>query len=330
MELAKEDYLWLEKMTHLTELIDEVYKNLYECEFCDDSINFQKNLQHLQILIEEERKRYFQLWSNFQKIPLMIESIVNSGKIAYQYADIEAIVVQKMNDRVYRRIVAQLEYAFNFQFASCEDKSHLQFLLVLSDPPQVGISLSHELSYHVDMERAYQSDYYSIFLSLLNDYLKKKKDSTLMKTKYDVSFLNRDIETDMLESHFQINSSYFSRIDWNALLYRLHPNFYAEIVSGDSAEKLQHHIRVLLQLDNRAYEDENMALEVLLRSCFIRAALTMIDDTTFQQIKEIFEDYIQTPQYLFSHRGDDMTSNLVHKCFEKRKADRMRKSLVIK
>lgn len=160
----------------------------------------------------------------------------------------------------------------------------------------------------------------------LEDFLQKQEyrkfKNQLIKSKYDIAFINKDVEKDMIYSRYEISKDIYLNSRFIAdllkidlMIYNISRRLYGIMLSSD-------HISKMLEINDIDYSDDNKTLESIYRQCLIKATLLFMEDKDVAEVNCIFSELIKFKDYLNDQLNNRISGQLVANCFEDAKKDK--------
>ena len=106
---------------------------------------------------------------------------------------------------------------------------------------------------------------------------------------------------------------------------------YQIIRNTETITTIKEHIIKLLEINDNDYNNKEKNIESIIRQCYIRAFLTIIHEDIAYDINEYFHKLIESDEYLRTHQNNEISENIIIKCFKSQKYDRKKiRSISIK
>ena len=315
-KLEKEDYIKFDRLLKVTKSIYSLYNKLYELEIegKKDSEEYDKVLEYLNLSIEVENNIYKE-FNNFFKTISLIDNIIKDLPKKYNFYT-ESIIKRDLDRNIVQRILITL---INRAFTE-EDCIYETFIdnigyyneLICGDLDNL---LDKSVEKTLKMFKAIEKDYFNIFLYFLNEVKESAYEETfnnaLIKAKYDLSFLNRNIENDLINMRFELpdkiimNSKFISEnITFNNRNY----NYMKNVIGKYKAD---YNIHELLKQYDSDYSNEDCLISNFIRQLFLIASLILVSKKCIEQINNDFNKVIESDEYLKYHSDDKLSQNYI-------------------
>jgi len=284
--LEKKDYEQIRNITNLTLTIDKLYKKLYDLEIIDkkDTDDYKRILEHLNILIEKENKLYKECNLNSEKCISWVGYLLKDKSLFALKNDLESIVTQDYNDRVIRRILSVLTKIMekDHDFVKKMIPSDLINTAKELNIPNIDKMLSFSISNSVEIQKAYEKDLYSTYLLFLNDSIKKENNekirNNLINSKYNFSFIDKEIEEDMISNNFEVSDDLYLTSRLTADLFCMNLNLYNSLKDSFNSKISMKQIIELLKISDVEYNDFSKKTTSIVRKSLLKASFLMMSD----------------------------------------------------
>lgn len=183
---------------------------------------------------------------------------------------------------------------------NCEDKEKIQEMLEMIINNQFDDFLNSEVN-TLDYEMTEYDSFIQLFYSsqILNNYLiyiknlqqeeqLKKHRNEFIKTKYDISFTNKVVESRLKENKFNVNDNDFNKGVNDVEFLGLKEDVYNLVFNEHMLREAILHIRELMKIKDNDYKDKKVEKSVLLRKALIKATLLNIDEECLTKISSSY------------------------------------------
>lgn len=331
----KEELTIIESFLQSSHKINTIYEKLYNLE-----INNQKNSKEYLNLIKELKEEINIENNKYQKANLTIEQktkiieLLSTNPNSSKTDSITTIINQSDNDTITRRIFNILVNQTIVNIDYTKNNIPTELLELLNN---FGLSLDDNKTYteitnYSKIQLAINNDINSIFLVILQETLNlwkySKYKNNLLKALYSTSFINKDIEKELLNNNFNIpNNIYLSSKLVNDLL-KSNSNIYNIINTLLVEPQIEKHIINLLEIKDSEYNNPSINISSILTECYIRSLLTFLNDDRINHLKNQFLYLISNPIYLKNHANDRISQDSIMNCFRNVKYDKSKKRTI--
>lgn len=291
--LEKNDVELIRKLYNISSNIEQLYKKLIELESTGkkDSEEYQKYLGYLNMLIEIEDNYYSNINMSFDKIKEVLDNIllVIGGKISS--LDDHCALDQNYDNSIAIRICKKL-----YDLLKSDSESFSKFPKIKA----IEANISQEfngIANVLEIDKIYCKKVMIEFMGFLqkeiDDELNKGRTDDLIKAKYYMTFRNKDLEKEMISKGFNISSMQPS-VDEKGFANSHGMNVnkcteYRNVICGGFAAGQMDKIFLIKDLD---YSNPKDMITSILRRCYLRASLLMLDEDTFNMINDANNKYL--------------------------------------
>lgn len=184
------------------------------------------------------------------------------------------------------------------EIMDCNDKEKIQDILDMIINQQFDYLMDSNIDIDSkDFEKAEYDGFVQLFYinQILNNYLiyiknleqddkLKKYKNKFIKTKYDISFTNKIIESKLKENNFDVNENDFNAGLCDIEILGLKEDIYNQVFNEHMLRQAVYNIKELLNVKNNEYKDDDIERRVLLRKALINATLLNIDERCLTKI----------------------------------------------
>ena len=289
----------------VTRAIDSRYKVLLELynKNKEKTDEFSKEIDNLKMALDIENKMYFNISpdksNRYMQIIFMDRPLVPTS-------DFESIVDLNAKDKIERRILMNLSNLLLnseeiLNQLSTQEKNGLDYMRQIGIPKEILIK---EISTTKYLDLSIMHDIYSTFIMLLNEtpnaletvkkttYEKKKwLTDKLTKAKFDITFIYKELEKEMIFDSFESTSpKYFlseqviKKLDMDNIAPEINSNYKNAKVE----EIVISQIYKLLEISNAEFGSQDIEFNSILRELYLRSASVFLDDEIQYDIKRQF------------------------------------------
>ena len=328
-ELTQTDYEQMNSLIKIMSLIDDLYLKLYDLEISDqkNTAQYKKIVDYLNALVEKENKKYKEYNLTQARSLAWIDYLITNKIPTTSKFNIETIIQQDYSNRIIKRILNRL--ISNVDSCELEDKD--LFYDVKKELESEGLNLPNELITHsitssVRIKNSLECDIFNLYLSFLgesinNDKLKSIK-KQLINSKYNFSFINKNIEISMIPNKFEIDTTLYISSKVIAELQYISPSLYTFLKDSYGIKILLEQIIELLKIEDIDYNNPKKIITSILRQNLIKSILLTLSDETIKDVKREYKNIIEKDFYTLSPLSNDMSKGLVNYCFESVKKEK--------
>lgn len=298
-----------------TKNIENIYIKLYELELNGqkDSKDYQKYLGYLKMFIDIENEYYSNINMDFDDILDIIGCILSITNINSDiFMNNEIIFKQEYENRIAIRICKKL-----FEIL----QKYPDKILNVSSFDSIVLERMGGYDNANKINKSFKNDTLLGFVFFINENINDKKQSNsvkseLIKAKYNTLFINSDLENKALSNNFDIlelNEEF--KIDPSS--FGINQSDYEEYRFGSIVGDADEEVDNLLNTNDIDYSNINNVISSILRICFIRASLSLLDSYDYELFKNAFQGYIET-------RNDDnnISKQLIENCLNSYSKDK--------
>lgn len=328
--LNSSDFELINNLIKTTSSLDTLYKKMYELEINDkkQTEEYQKLLDYLNISLEVEDKLYSEANLSYSRCIAIVNFILNKKLPDKFLNDVESIMQQDYSNRVLRRILSVLVHKI------LEDYENIKEMLpneIIDLMHQIGMPnpdkvVSHAIYSSIELQKAFEKDTLNGFLVFLQEFIDGKDyrfyKNDLISAKYNTAFINKSIESEMVNNKFEIpetfyvNSRFVADITQTDLeLYNLLKNLYG-------VKESTKQISEIIELGDMDYSNSKKAITSILRQCLMRANFLLMSDEAISDVNYEFHEFVEDKKYLDRHPHDRISEQLIVNCFKAIKKDK--------
>jgi len=187
-------------------------------------------------------------------------------------------------------------------------------------------TLMQSLMHSVKIQTAIDTDINSMFLSILEDEINKQLNPKyrleLIKAKYCIATTNKELETFLIETKFNIPNTIYINSKITTQLLQEGEKSYNFIRFAQLKSKAKIEISKLLNIKDSEYNNQNRYINSIITSCYIRALLSLMTNEEIHDFNQEFHNHIESPDYLKEHLTDRISENIIINCFKCFKYDK--------
>lgn len=307
----------MEELLKIEDSISSLYQKMYklELEHKKETLEYQTLLDYLVIALDVEERKYTDLFTDGNEILDFVISFDSKEGIG-----LEEIIKGKTDNKVLIRI-------YNTLTDSVITNNKAVRKILFEDTEENYAKLEELLiklfTTEMQFQLALNKDGYMFFLALLEiylnnpDYAEYRED--LLKVKYNIIFLNKNIEHSFLDNDFTM-----PKPDLSSKLYAnlvgISSENYEAIKNNIYSEIAAYQLALMLFNEKENYEDKK---ENILRSIWLRGLFLTLDNEVIDVLNESVHDLIESDEYI---NNDTIRKNEdeVISCFKRIKLDRQK------
>ena len=328
-DLTQTDFSQINQLIKITSLIDDLYIKLYELEIDNkkETCEYKKIISYLNILLEKETNKYKEYNLIEAKCFAWIDYLSKNKLQKNDQIDIETILTQNYFNRVIKRILNRL---YN-NIESSKSYNNSLFDGLKKEMKSNGfelpnIAITHSINSSIRIRKALESDIYNLYLSLLeetisNDTFKSVKNE-LIKSKYNFSFINKNVESCMIINNFKINPELYIGSKMVAEIQGISLDLYVFFKDSYGIRMLTQQFVEMLKIEDIDYNNPSKLTTSILRQNLIKSILLTISDETIKDVKKEYKEIIEKDFDTLKPLSNDMSKGLINYCFENTKSTR--------
>ena len=175
---------------------------------------------------------------------------------------------------------------------------------------------------YVIINQALKNETLNTFLVFLKEasadkqYIKFR--NKLLKVKYDIIFVNKEIETEMLISNFDVMNFMFDS-EITADILNFDDNLYNILKRDCGLDISTYQLLELLEVSDTDYDNEKNNIVAILRQAYMKSGFLLLDDNDLSDINYEFHELIEES---YDSKEDNISISLIIKTFKNIKQDR--------
>lgn len=326
-KLTKSDFDELEELIKTVNSIEVLYKKLYELEISNkkNSEEYKKTIEYLKIALEVEADKYKKILYSSDKSISIIEHLL-LGKVSEDESEMEYLFSQNNSNRVVNRIAAFIkkellrDYSLMRKFLPQELSMVLKYVEI-EDPEQM---IMDSFKTSRDLQETAEQEILNVFIKMIEEFIVDKNynefRNQLLRVKYDVAFVNKEVESQMMFNNFNTLStllfdSKFMKdiLKINNFEYKIFCNKYAFRKVALEMDKI---IKSWPFLNN----NESIAFPNLLRQVYLRSLFLLMDEDIIEDLREHLEMIREELNFFGIHNSKGF--DLISEALEKNEEDR--------
>ena len=324
--LEDKDYELLDKLIQTTKSIESLYKKMYELEIQGkkDTKEFKDTLSYLDIALEVENKIY----NNLDEDKSVNYVGYISNKLSMKRSNIfESVMDMYYKDRVYLRILENIfDTSLSIKIKSnlVHEISELMSKVKIESSLNDELSLIKILSSLKEINDALEKDKINTFLFILGESIEDyiEFDVDFIKTKYNLIFMKKTIESDMKLIDFNFPKELNLKASYIALLNNIDINFIESNNYYENINDIQKQINKILKIKDIDYENKKYRVESILRTIYLRTLFLKMNSEEIYSIYASFEEFTKCNADNINHIADEISFNLIMKSFENSISDK--------
>lgn len=153
-----------------------------------------------------------------------------------------------------------------------------------------------------DIVKSFQKDLYIKAMAIMEEYIESDKyqyiKKLLLKSKYLLSFGNRDIEVEMLENNFKVIQTTGFESEWLSYLYEIDDIDYYLIKNAFAVIEYSKQLNYLLNIKNNQIKYRSMMAIFIMRQSILRSSLLFMSDKKIKEISNNLYDFTNNHGFL--------------------------------
>ena len=214
---------------------------------------------------------------------------------------------------------------------SSEKDNNILFSEVKKEIEKEGLDLSDEFITHsitssIRIKNSLECDVFNLYLSLLgesinNDNFKSIKNK-LINSKYNFSFINKNIETNLISNNFELDTTLYISSKMIAELQYINPGLYTFFKDSYGVKMLTDQIIEMLKISDDDYVNITKLTTSVLRQNLIKAILLTLNTETIKDIENGYKEIIKKEINTSNSFSNNMSKGLINYCFENIKEEK--------
>jgi len=334
--LKSKDYEFINNLIKTTNSIDSIYRKMYDLEINGkkDTEDFNQILDYLSMAIEVEEKLYKEANLSYLQCIAIADYILQDKLPDGFLNDTESIMNQCYDNRVLRRILSILVHKIISDHESVrqmlpEEIIELMEQLGMPNPDKL---VSQAIYSSIELQKAFERDIFNGYLAILQEFIVsntyKNFRNDLIRSKYNTSFINKQIENDMISSKFDIPDTFYVNSRFVADLTQTDLELYKMLKNLYGVKESTKQISEVIEIGDMDYSDSKKAITSILRQCLMRSAFLLMSDEVISDVNYEFHEFVEDKKYLDRHPHDRISEQLIVNCFKAIKKDRNKPSVL--
>ena len=327
-KLSLDDYKNINNLIKITKKIYLLYQRLYKLDIEDkkDTKEYKDIIKQISILKEEENKLYNLDFPKYEEYLSFISEKLSSN---VNTKTIKNIINLDYNNLHFQRILITLfNKMMNHKDAGKEliPKELTEMKELIKDiniPKLFNGSIILQDNIKEDILHAFLFFFEEEINYKSNRYLKNK----LLKIKYHTSFINQNIEKEMLKNNFNLSDLYLTS-ELTSELYKIDNKLYKDMIKNYSINTILEQIKELLKLTDSDFLEDNTNITAIARACLLRACLINLNDDNIMTLNELFHILIEEDIYLIFHYEDRISESIIADAFKKVNNDKQKPKIL--
>ena len=306
--MTKDEYRIINQLVDIENKIKHLYYKLYQLELSMKTKEFDKTFSELEEYLKIEAELYSSLEkdnkTNNNILNYFIENYrkqIESNNFFKQLISFDDLII-------ILRIISRLSKNYIDDFSSKLNNQEYQFFSSIDN----GLKAKRNIL--LDILRC--------FISIVESKKELDNKEFLKRPKYVVSYLYPDIEKEMVNSSFKINSntyiSYkmFCQINgWPKEMIKTITNLYCSDFYIST-------INSMLQYFDENLTDSYIKSELIVSQSFLRAIFIFLDDEIIMELNNILHDMIDDEEAHEFLKNKDKIIEIIIEAYRKVKTDR--------
>ena len=248
--------------------------------------------------------------------------------------DMDSIMTQNYDNRILRRILSTLVYRVISDYEGIKNTLPNEIIdlmtqLGMPNPDQI---VSQSIYSSIELQKAFEKDLINGYLVFLQELFNKKENipyrGALLKSKYNVLFINKQVEKDLLSSKFHIQDNFYANSKFIADLTQIDLELYKMLRNSFGVKESAKQISEMIEVGDMDYSDINTSISSMLRQCLMRSAFLLMSDEVISDVNYEFHEFIEKDDYLKRHPNDRISEQLIINCFKSIKRDRTKQMVL--
>lgn len=326
----------IDRLLNITTSIDETYTGLYRLEL-DGKKNtdeYRKLLDYLKSLKNIENNLYNDENLTLEKCSMWANYIL-SNKVHKNFFDgIEGIIIRDQKNRVFMRILGILKKKVIYDADNITRlmPKEMTDLLKNQNIPNLDKLTNYAIKSNIDINKAIEKDTFNGFLLFLQEFTNNDKyldiKNELLQTKYDISFIDIDVENDMINNTFNIQNVLYEYARFTADLYQMPLEALNMVKNQNGSRNALIQISEIIKIKDEDYNDKEILITSILRQCLLKASLLSLTDNLIDDVNFKFHEIIDCPEYLSKNPQNNISENIIINCFKGIKKDREKQNTI--
>ncbi len=322
-KLQEKDYEFVRDVLKTTASVDYLYQKLCELENLGlrESEEYKKNSEYLEIALEVEQNHYRNKVFTLSQLLLLMEYCQKEFPAEEILSDIDFLIGHNYQTRILKRITNSL---INKMLPSTTELKEILPSEILSimeylDKKNIDEKTRQNFKFGKGLHDLFENDIFNTFLSQLehyaNDQNHQEMRSKLIEAKYNLAFINHDIEVNMLATNFQTWDFLYMRSKIAAQSMGINLQIHDFLQKLKASEKAIMQIHEILNVSDSDYMNKDVSLTVLLRTLYMKSAFLYMDSEQLIELNDHFHEYISSDEYISIHRHDYKSENTIAQAF---------------
>ncbi len=311
-------------LVKIAKSIKNLYNNLsiLEENGNKDSKDYQQNLNYLKIVSEIEEEKY----SNFDKDIIKCIAYINFLNKNFNISKYNILesTIRKGNDklierRIYNNLLDKIIDNYNLV------KDYLNFDVTdLFNIIEEDVFINEKKDDSISVVNALNIDTLQSYLYFLDDKINSKMFSSirskLISSKYNTLFVNKNLEQRVINNNFNVDNELYISSKLIADVKGIKSNYYELLIENYLLNNVEEQILELLEMGNINYVDSDKVKESVLRECFIKSLLLLLDNDLIEDTMEDFLDNYENSNEQLT--DNDISKEIINCCFNNIEKDK--------
>lgn len=316
--IEKKDLEQIEALLRNNKNIERLYNKLYtlELEGKKNTEEYTKLLDYLSIVIEVEDNIY-------KKANLSLEKTLSWLKFLKQIKNPNNTIVMRINNHLFSSILHNYNNIINIS------NIEIPNLLLMSGIKLISKDIDKEnICKCIIIKETIQKDILYIFTSYLQNVIEDPRQQifkeNILKTKYQIIFLYKDIETFAIKNNLNLPTNPFIAVNLVQEILHIDPNLVKETKESLCSKIALNEIYELLEINDSDYSDIYKSSQAIKRENMIKAVLNLISDEKISDINYTFHEYIEDKEYTLVHPNSNVSENIIINSFKNIKKNKIK------
>ena len=297
----------------ISRMVEDLYEKLYNLEINNqkESLEYNRYLEYLKMVLDMENEAYLKLDLNdYDKISRYLMFIDSTYNLTKDTSDLKSVIRGDYEKRIVRRLVAKITYNIPHKSEFIGFTFHDEIRENIKEMINETMLVDEDINNYVQDFNNVNNNLYIMFLNIVYQAYLDKNNSfikeDLLKTYYNLIYLNPSLELKMLDTKFSVPS-------------------ISDIASLNEEEKIIARKRILPLsfdlLDTLLYvSDEEFSYHAPMRAivvlnCLLESCLYLLEEHNFEIVYNYYLDTINDLDYKQKYADDKICKGIVLNSF---------------
>ncbi|MDO4963756.1 MAG: hypothetical protein Q4E75_06665, partial [bacterium] len=156
----------------------------------------------------------------------------------------------------------------------------------------------------------------------INQEKNKNVKNKLIKSIYDIAFISKNLEQDIIENKFELFNPLYITSGFVSDINNISRHEYNIFKKNNIKDIANYQIAFLLNICDIDYNSINKYIESILRKALLRTCFTFLNENDLEDLNISFRDYIDSKNFLDKHPYDKISKSEIINCFKKINKDK--------